>query len=727
MKPLLHLFNALVLICLATGSATSQENPAPDQPGAQDDTFYCGPCYARFAEDELIIGNQHIERRWRVRDGLLYPESFKDLAAETEWLDGPTSTPAPMPAVEVPAESRGVRFVPKCGTFAPTEEPSLLAELSAQGKSLTLVYRLQIFPGSRGVLMRLETRTSQPDTGDEHESLAAGANVLENLRLTSRPLAVRQTTFLDGTDAVGKDPLIEKTVPPGLSATQEMSGNLFVIEDPATSTGLVCIKHAPLPPARPHETPVDLRWDGGRPAATLFGHGTGPNLGPGDRWVVLAYHGGRAGRIATLQQYFRQLNTYDPERDGLLLSTAGGGGNAESSVDKSFMIKELQAAERLGVDVVRLDDGWQRGHTRNVGEDDGAWKGFWATNPEFWQVDPERFPGGLQPIVDAATTHGLGLGLWYASDPTGSFENADRDIERLLELHRNLGIDHFKLDAGDLTDRRSQLAFERLVNTALEQSDGKIVFDLDLTTQRRHGYLGLPHIGTLDFQNAHADDADPAGHPTLRNIWMLAQYLDPLRLRVSFPNVRPPTTHTDPDPSDYLFASIMFASPLARFDVQDAPEAYFERAGVLIRTWKQHREAIYQGTIIPFGEAPTGRAWTGFLSVGTQGRTAYALVLRESNEQPTATYELPLMAEIQLTCNVLAGQGTARVEDGRLQAVLEQPRSYLLVRLEPEPASASPSPEDATTSPSAQPAADAEPTSAGIRVTSDGAVRSILR
>ena len=35
-------------------------------------------CYAQWNDEQLTIGNALIERRWLLRDGLLYPESLHD-------------------------------------------------------------------------------------------------------------------------------------------------------------------------------------------------------------------------------------------------------------------------------------------------------------------------------------------------------------------------------------------------------------------------------------------------------------------------------------------------------------------------------------------------------------------------------------------------------------------------------------------------------------------------
>jgi Ni,Fe-hydrogenase I cytochrome b subunit len=71
----------------------------------------------------------------------------------------------------------------------------------------------------------------------------------------------------------------------------------------------------------------------------------------------------------------------------------------------------------------------------------------------------------------------------------------------------------------------------------------------------------------------------------LRNLWKLAHYIDPLRLRMEFLNN---TRNTDQYANDplapatyspaYLFAITMIASPLGWFEVSNLPARYFEEA-----------------------------------------------------------------------------------------------------------------------------------------------------
>ena len=130
------------------------------------------------------------------------------------------------------------------------------------------------------------------------------------------------------------------------------------------------------------------------------------------------------------------------------MSNTWGDRSRDARINQDFILKEIEAGARLGVDAVQIDDGWQKGRTANSARTKGGvWNGYWAADANFWQPDPKRFPGGLATVVQAAREKGMKFGLWYGPDSSNDVANWQRDADRILELHRTLGIDYFKLDS----------------------------------------------------------------------------------------------------------------------------------------------------------------------------------------------------------------------------------------------------------------------------------------
>ena len=556
-----------------------------------------------------------------------------------------------------------------------------------------LVYRFQVFAGARGILMQLNAPGAAPAGV---ENAAAGSNpkperadTLEELELTGEHFRLMQVTLLDQTDA-HNELVSEREWLIHPSERIRLDGNLFILEDILSGRGLILLKLAPLPHARPIKDEWDLEAEvrGRTIHCTFAGHGTDPAGGPGYRYVTLAYSGGRAGRIETIQAFQRQLRRYEPGRDAMFLSNTWGDRSRDMRINAEFMSKEIEAGSRLGVDVIQIDDGWQQGRTANSGRGKGVWNGFWAADSNFWLPDQKRFPGGLAPLVKQAAAKGMRFGLWYAPDSSNDFANWERDAARLLELHREDGIDYFKIDGVKATTKASEDNLRRLFDRVLAETKGKVVFDLDVTAEIRPGYFGMVESGPVFVENRYTDAHRYWPHQTLRNLWKLAQYVDPARLRFEFLNNARNTELYSDDPlapatysPEFLFATTMFASPLGWFEVSNLPPAYQQRIPELAKSWKEHRSSLFAGTILPIGSVPDGTGWTGFVSYERDQDTGYILVFRGLNSDPRWVEKLPVFLGKDYQVKLLGGAGKARIAGGKLEVEMSMPRQFLWVQV----------------------------------------------
>ncbi len=462
-----------------------------------------------------------------------------------------------------------------------------------------------------------------------------------------------------------------------------LAGNLFVVESVLDGSGTVFVKLAPLPASRatPSEWDICLGRDG---ALEL-------NRSDGYEWRVLTYEGGKWGRIAALHAIQREIRPYHPARDGLLLTNTWGDRSRDAHLNPAFMAREIESAARLGADIVQIDDGWQHGMTSNSAQarGGGQWSGFWESDAHFWDVNRERFPDGLQPLFQLARERNLRVGLWFAPDCSNEAANWERDAELLLRHHRELGVDFFKIDALKITSPQSEANLKLLFARVRDGSKGAVSFDLDITAERRFGYFGLIEPGALFVENRYTDWHNYWPHHTLRVAWQLAHWIDPVRLRLEWLNhARNGEKYADDPlaPSQYrpdaLFASVMMCSPLGWFENQNLPASYFQEAAPLIAKWKNEREAMQNGTILPVGEAPDGNAWTGFISVAADRRSGYALLFRELNEAANYEIRLPLLGKVSGQLEILGGEGTATLRDGDLKVEISEKLRYLWLRFE---------------------------------------------
>lgn len=668
---------------------------ASDEPRPTGSAEFNG-CHVSWNERELVIGNRKFERKWRIDKGLLTATSFRDLGTNVEWLAKPANRPAPYPAGVVSGGDRVLLGVARSGRLNPVEEDSLVLEL-ATGGEVPYSYRFQVFPSASGVGVLFNT--GQKDAAAVRPQAGGGQGLpsgieqnpsknpslhgdsLEDILLSPQHLRFTQVNLRDQTDVHDQLVLENEWLVSPNEGPLKLAGNVFFSENTLTGAGLLFLKQAPLPHARP----VPSEWD-----AQLLG---GPRrlrfAGQGYPFVLLAYSGGRLGRIEALQIYQRQLRRYDPQRDGMFLSNTWGDRSRDARINEGFMLKEIEAGARLGVDVIQIDDGWQKGRSANSAKGKGVWNGYWAADPDFWQPNPERFPNGLATVVEAARGKGMKFGLWYGPDSSNDASNWQRDADRILQLHKEHGIDYFKLDSVKAVTSATERNLRRFWDRVLEQSAGRVVFDLDVTAEIRPGYFGAPDVGPVFVENRYTDWRTYSPHQTLRNLWMLSQYVDPLRLRMEFLNNARNQEKYGDDPlapsryqPDYLFASVMAANPLGWFEASNLPEDYIASVSKLVKVWKRERSEWFAGKMMPVGDAPDGTSWTGFASVGGDPRRGYVLVFRELNDEPSWSSAMPLFGKGLHRLTPLAGTGSAELVDGQMTVRIPKPLDYLWLKVE---------------------------------------------
>lgn len=622
-----------------------------DTPPVQEVRFES--CFAGWDGSQLKLGNRFIERTWRASGAALAPVSFRDLQSGVEWnAQGPESG----------GDAADLQFFSRSGSLGSVEAKSLRVELQA-GSPLASLYSFQLFPDARGVSLQVSD----------------GGAPEERFLLPDGHYRFVQVSLFDQTDIHNELVFEDEWLLDSNEHELRLPGNVFFLENTVTQNGLLFLKQAPLPHARPIHDEYDV--------AVSIKRGQGVVCSfSGVRYpvILLSYSGGRSGRVDALQRFQRQRRLYDPSRDGKFLSNTWGDRSQDRRINAGFMSEEVNAGARLGVDVIQIDDGWQRGRSINSTRGKGVWSGYWAADPNFWEPDPARFPEGLKPLVRQAASKGMRFGLWYGPDSSSDFDNWERDANRLLQL-RQLGIDYFKLDSVKAVSRKGEENLRRLFDRVLSESHGRVVFDLDVTAEIRPGYFGAMDTGPLFVENRYTDFHGYWPHHTLRNLWKLAHYVDPLRLRMEILNntrntelyagdVLAPSIYSP----EYLFATVMVANPLGWFEISNLPEEYVARMSAIVATWKKHREEIQRGSILPVGDVPDGLGWTGFVSYAKNG--AHAVLFRGIKCESEWADTLPVLRGSMRT-ERLAGTGSASVRNGRLSVEIPDAPGFLWVSL----------------------------------------------
>ena len=517
----------------------------------------------------------------------------------------------------------------------------------------------------------------ESDAGDQGERAAKSAE-----RFASPHVKVTAWELMDQTDSHNE--LVSKRewlLMPG-EAPVTLSLNVLDAMDVTSGKGVVFVRIAPLPHARSDKRP-DFRVVAGRPHAVEV-------LPSADRCERIPYEGGTLGRHRALMAAERRWRAYVPGRDGLLLSNTWGDRNRDARLNEKFMLREIAAAAELGVDVVQIDDGWQKGRTANssAANGKGVWNGYWASDPGFWAVDPVRFPNGLSALASAAKEKGVSLGLWFGPDSSNDAANWERDADLLLRYWREFGVRHYKIDSMKSKSSAALANQRALFDKVLRESRGDVTFDLDVTAEIRPGYFGLPDIGPVFVENRYSDWVKYWPHQTLRNLWSLCEVVDPVRLRMEFLNLERNAKKYGDDPlapskwtPDAVFASVMVASPLAWFELSELPERSRESLRPIIAAWKRERDRMHSGVVFPVGSKPDGASWTGFVVEASDGDGGYALLFRDGAAKGGWTFDLEGYLRSAKSCETLAGDGTASLDGTRLSASVPSRLGYVWVKI----------------------------------------------
>lgn len=449
--------------------------------------------------------------------------------------------------------------------------------------------------------------------------------------------------------------LFSRTLPP-------REGDVFILEDKESEESIVIIS----------ETPDCLR-------ATLEIKNGQVNVENGGNGLLLGFcHAGDGERLC--REYYRRARLC---RGLLTMSNTWGDRNGFSRICRDFVLSEIDTAKALGIDIVQIDDGWQTGNTATVRRDSLGRRIF---EGDFWELDRNKFPGGMEEIAKYARDEGVKVGLWFAPDSHDCYSLLDRDIEVLRRAYDEWGIRFFKLDMFWVKNREERDRFLSLLSAIYSFGDD-VAVQLDVTRGDRMNYLCGRQYGTVFVENRYTKSGNAFPHRVLRNLWMLGHYIPTSKFQ--FELINPDLNvecYLENDPfapflynMDYLFACVMLSNPLFWMEMQFLSEDRKREIEKILPIWKSLRPFLANADVRPIGDKPSGRSFTGF-EINGNGRAKYLLLFREVTENESAVIKTSTEA---VETKILACNADARVsvENGYTEISLAKPRAYALVEL----------------------------------------------
>jgi hypothetical protein len=384
-------------------------------------------------------------------------------------------------------------------------------------------------------------------------------------------------------------------------------------------------------------------------------------------WSMI-YQGGDDGIQLALKQFDRARYPIFPQRDAIILSNTWGPANPGGAqfTDEQFVVKEIPLLADLGVDVLQIDDGWQK-----AGGGPGA-SGFLP-----------KYKNGWKDLKAEADKYGIKFGLWVAIR-NAKVEDLDWNLDQLGYISWKADFEHL----ADRTDYENRIVKLRAV---MKHAWMKTQFTLcPEYDDPRYGWYFAKEYGSIYFQNIQ--EGQPA-HLTmvpfqvLRQHWLMAKYFNADKLQVLLQN--PKRTRTDLSDASQHSHGYCFAMGLPFVPCFFQSAQYLDQEGRtelkdLIKIYKASREDIFTSFTFPIGNLPDNESWTGFQMVSQQRDGGYLLVFRElHNTEPKHAIQLKFLAgkTITLTDTKTGVEQTAQVgPDGTVTLEIPQPADYRLLK-----------------------------------------------
>jgi alpha-galactosidase len=534
-------------------------------------------------------------------------------------------------------------------------------------QNLLLTRKLKLYPEANTVVFSAAVRSEsaprvRTDRGDFRNVIDLLPIKLDGWKITAVQLNGR-TDVID--DLVSEESWIIRKG----SAPRVVRGNLLFLEKPDGKSGFFLLHESPPETEKPveclgefevSESGVAAMWWGVHPREVT-------NERPYESFDVAlgCWKGTDSMRLLALRKYL-QLRYPTSESLMGIVGNPWGDNRCYKMLSEKFILQEIDACADVGIDYYQIDDGWQVG--RALGR---LLRDNLASEKDFWKIEPKKFPkASFEKLAKRAREKGVKLALWFAPDMNRRFRTWKDEAAILLDMYKRYGITLFKIDGVWLRDHEQRENLENMFKECHRKSGGKIWFNMDVTgahEQRLGFYLSLKY-GSIFVENRYVtvDWGIPyAPWKTLKNLWDLSRYVPPEKLQFEFANTdhavkqRIDFSRKEGNPIrgyrwDYLTAATIFGSPLCWCEPSGLSAEARREIRPVLGLHAALRSEIARSVVLPIGNRPSGKSWTGFQAIsGREKGRGWLLVFREKAAKTTSSFQLHDVSkarEIQLNC-----------------------------------------------------------------------------
>lgn len=597
-------------------------------------------CYCLYTEHTFTIGNSFIERKLNFYKGIPYTEYVINKRSGFKWCN--SKSKVSMLYTELACDKTSITVNSYSFNNYGLSSEHLCTDIIIKDENIEIKLIFSVFPSIpfitskyfiKGSYDHCKMFSSSYSSGhpngiennyelqENSEYVKVKFDSIDSLSIENIHLKVEVIKLIDSTDKY--DYLLdEHKLPIYHKAENSFEGNILVIDDYLNEEGLMLVKESPTPLCSINRNDLDFYL---KPREYVQVLGSGIDFTKLSKEYYTPSYGSSVGvgGLQDLKAYYKKLykNLYcgDATKNLFIMSNTWGDRSQDSVICNDFMLKELETAYELGIDIVQIDDGWQKGITANSKlSKGGVWEGYYSFDNNFWDININKFPDGFEPLVELAKSYGIKLALWFSPDSSRDFINWEKDVTILLNYYNKYDICYFKLDGIKIRNKLCEINLINLLTKVSKESNNNVSFNMDITAESRFGYLYEKQFGTIFVENRYTDWGNYYPHNTLKNLWCLSKLMPANKFLFEvLNNKRNINNYADPLAPihysiDYIFASVMISNPLIWMEMSNLEEEDKRKLSKIIKVYKQYRKEIFNAEIIPIGDMPDGCNFTGF-------------------------------------------------------------------------------------------------------------------
>lgn len=625
-------------------------------------------CYLELDKNILLIGNNLIERKFECRDNILCGIWLLDKKHNKKWKNEKNQKEDWNAFSDFPYEKSQCKI-----SFSLCPEDSL-----SEGRLKALV---QWEADGKGILLEISVSDNSPFLTFQYRikgELKNGGAYLDKLDIPACELKIKSAALNTVTDydcnTVTENEYMVLT-------RKSISGNVFVFNAPAEDSCICIVKDSPSLTDSVEETNGTIEV-----VRDCFIGINVPDLEAlvreTEAYTSLYGYTIGVGRQESILKYYKEYYKKNCKSISSLyiMSNTWGDCNNDKVVSEKLLKSEIETGEKLGIDVIQLDDGWQTGTTKNshVKRSELWGSGYYGVDFDFWELHKEKFPNGLKALENTS----IEAGLWFSPDLADDYKNWEKDVQTITGLYQKYGTRYFKLDGIRLENKITETRLLKMIETVYERTGGEITFNFDITNGKRLGYFYYKKYGNLFLENRYTDWGTYYPHLTLRSVWQLSEYIPTQKLQIEVLNnkrnqdkyqtILAPCSYD----IEYLFAIAMVGNPLMWMEMSRLSEADVTSLSELIAVYKRERGQIAKCVVNRAGKEPDGFSFTGFQLEGEDG--GYYILFREMTKEDTCTYALPFQPLKELYSNA-----ECKWEDdhGKLKVTFSKKASFVFLKI----------------------------------------------